>query len=316
MKKIKIVLFAFLFIISSGLVIRIHVFNIEKIDPEYAVSVFEEDITTRQFEFSAFNQLDFLADTDSLTTFSKKTNMLGAIPVLKIVNSNEYRVEIKTNADVFDVLKIATSDTPNRASKTLVITFADACYIPVHTDDISYDYDTGLYVDFDIFEVTVYAPISLIDIDSKIILDYQAPACEELYMLFTSEGTEANIYDINAENLKLYCSGTSNITLSGKVKGKSEISIFHQTKVDATDFETNTEDFYISSSVLFGFSYIKYNGATHFDFSENTFQLGVAAILYIPPIIWLACLISCFCKKRKDKQKSTHHRLKTIDKCF
>ena len=74
--------------------------------------------------------------------------------------ANSEDVEITTNADVFDKLKIGLDDSPEDPNKVgLVVTFADECYVPVHVDDNSYDYDTGLYVDFDAFEVTVYAPI-------------------------------------------------------------------------------------------------------------------------------------------------------------
>ena len=170
--------------------------------------------------------------------------------------------------------------------------------VPVYIDDASYDYDTGLYIDFDVFEVTVYAPISSLSVDSEVILDYQAPMCEKMYVDFSYEGTTANIYDINTEDFTLYCSGTSDITLSGKVKGESRIWVWNETKVNANDLDTDTKDFYASSSVLFGLSYIKYNGILRLDILENFFGLILAAILYLPPIIWLGCLIGCFRKKR------------------
>ena len=303
MKKIKIIFFAVLFIISTAILILFYYLNNElnneeSIDSEYAISSFEQNIVIREFEFSEFDRLYFLNDHDPLTKFSKKTKILGATPILKIINSDEYRVEIKANADVFDSLKIATSDSSNDERSTLIITFSDECYVPVHTDDTSYDYDTGLYIDFDVFEVTVYAPISSLSVDSEVILDYQAPKCEKMHVDFSFEGTTANIYDINTEDFTLYCSGTSDITLSGKVKGESRISVWHETKVNANDLDTDTKDFHVSSSVLFGLSYIKYNGILHLDILENSFGLILAAILYLPPIIWLGCLIGCFRKKR------------------
>lgn len=299
MRKFSIVIFAIAFIISTAILIWFYNLNNEDgLDPEYAVAVFEQEIVTRQFEFDTFDRLYFLNDRDPLTSFSKKTKILGATPTLKIVNSNEYRVEITANADVFDALKIATNDDSNDNRSTLIVTFSDKCYVPVHTDDSSYDYDTGLYVDFDKFEVTVYAPISSLLVDSKVILDYQAPKCEKMLAGFSCEGTEANIYDIDTENFRLYCSGTSNITLSGNVKGESKISVWHQTKIDASDLDTDTKDFYVSSSVLFGFSYIKHNGIFHIGLSTSALQFILAAILYLPPAIWLISLICCFRKKR------------------
>ncbi len=299
MKKIRIIIFAILFIISITVLTLIYFSsNYESIDSEYAVSVFEQDVVTHQFEFPEFEMLYFFNDIDPLTSFSKKTRILGATPKLQIINSDEYRIEIKTNADVFDVLKIATSDSLNDNRNTLVITFSDECYVPVHADDTDYDYDTGLYVDFDVFEVTVYAPISSLSVDSEVILDYQAPKCKKMYVAFSYEGTKANIYNIDTEEFTLYCSGTSDITLSGNVKGESKISVWHETKVNANNLNTGTKDFDISSSVLFGLSYIKHNGILSLNLFENCFQIMIATILYFSPIIWLICLVSCFRKKR------------------
>lgn len=298
MRKLKFILFAVLFIISTSILIWFYAWSTDDgIDPEYAVAVFDQEIVTRQFEFDTFNCLYFLNDSDPLTSFSKKTKILGATPTLKIVNSDAYRVEITTNADVFDALKIATNDDSNDNRSTLIVTFSDKCYVPVHTDDSSYDYDTGLYVDFDKFEVTVYAPISSLLVDSKVILDYQAPKCEKMLANFSNDGTEANIYDIDTKNFRLYCSGTSNITLSGNVKGESKISVWQQTKIDASDLDTDTKDFYVSSSVLYGFSCIKHNGIFNIGLFTSIVQLIIAAILYVPPITWLVCFICCFRKK-------------------
>ncbi len=221
--------------------------------------------------------------------------MLNATPVLKIVDSAEYRVEITTNSDVFDKLKIATAD--DTVGSVLVITFTDDCYVPVHVDDVEYDFDAGLYVDFDKFEVTVYAPISTLFVDSKIILDYQAPKCNRMYVDFSYEGTDANIYDIDTDELILCCSGTSNITLSGAVRYQSKISIWHNTKVDANNLKMNSKSFYVSSSILGYFSYIKYNNTFDIGLSSNVFSFMLNAFLCLPPILWTVCLIICLRKK-------------------
>ena len=148
MRKFRNIIFAVLFIISTAILIWFYNWSkAEEVDPEYAVAVFEQEIVTRQFKFDAFDRLYFLNDNDPLTSFSKKTKILGATPTLKIVNSKDYRVEITANADVFNALKIATSDDAKDNRSTLIVTFSDKCYVPVHTDDSSYDYDTGLYVE-------------------------------------------------------------------------------------------------------------------------------------------------------------------------
>ena len=301
MKKIGIIIFSILLSISVILTASVSIFmrhlkNDNSIDSEYAVAEFVQPIETRSFEFDTFHSVQFLNDHDPLTDFSKKTKLLSAIPNLKIVNSNEFRVEVTTNADVFDKLKIANCDDKD----SLVVTFADDCYVPVHTDDTSYDYDTGLYVGFDKFEVTVYAPISSLYVDSKIILDYEAPKHESTYISFSYEGTEANIHGIDTEKFTLHCSGTSNIKLSGVVRGESEIMIFHDTKIDARNLITVKKDYSISSAFFGEFSYIRHNYILHTGLltSDNLFQLAISAFLYIPPILWLAGLLICIFKKK------------------
>lgn len=299
MRKFETIVFSVLLVISLSILGFLYVVTTadDGIDPEYAVEKFEGEIETKDFVFDAFNTLYFLYDRDPITDFTKKTKILGATPKLKIVDSEDYRVEITTHSDAFDKLKISThkkeDDTDNNR---LIITFTDDCYVPVHVDDTSYDYDTGLYVDFDRFEVVVYAPISRLMVDSALILDYQAPKCEEMYVNFSYEGTEAYIYNVNTDKLKLYCGGTSNITLSGKVHGLTEISIWHNTKVDATNLKTERKSFYVTSALFNQFSYVKYNHV-YYVFSE-IFLVIVKAVLYIPPVIWLVCLIGCLRGKK------------------
>ncbi len=315
MKKLGIVIFTILFVISSALLIFFYTLKYsfalrqsEDIDPQYATAVFEKEIQTQVFEFDAFSCLYFLNDYDPLTNFSKKTDLLNATPTLKIVNSNEYRVEITSNSDAFDKLKIATGNRSGSDEVALVITFTDDCYVPVYTDDVSYDYDTGLYVDFDKFEVVVYAPISTLHVDSKVILDYDAPTCEEMYVMFSYEGTDANIYNVNTNKFTLHCSGTSDITLSGNVQGESKIMIWHDTKIDANDFVTKEKDFTVSSAFLGEFSYIKYNHIFHIGFfnGNTAFPLILIAFLHFSPVLWLVCLIFCirkFIQCRSEKVK-------------
>ena len=307
MKKVKIIIFSILLIISTAVVGLFHlVAYVDRIDPEYAVSVFEESVETREFDFSEFSRLYFLDDSDPLTSFSKNTLMLGATPVLNIVNSTEYRVEIRTNSDVFDALKVATHNNPETNKSSLVITFADECYVPVYTDDSDYDYDTGLYVNFDVFEVTVYAPITSLSTNSELMLDYQAPMCDEMYVSLSYYGTRANIYDIDAYYLDLYCCGSSNATLSGKVRNTAKIMVCHDSKLNAENLEIKRTDFYVSSSFLFGFSYIKHGGTYHFaDLREYAYAIILSAMLYLPPFIWLICLLCCLLKKSTKKRPAS-----------
>ena len=60
MRKIKIIFFAVLFIISTAILILFYYLNNEEsIDSEYAISSFEQNIVIREFEFSEFDRLYF-----------------------------------------------------------------------------------------------------------------------------------------------------------------------------------------------------------------------------------------------------------------
>ena len=292
MKKLGIFVFVILFILSvatNGLIIWAVLSN-DAIDEEFAQITFDGEIETREYSFDEFYNLKFFYDRDPLTDFSKLTRYLGAIPHLKIVNSNEYRVAITANADIFDKLKMGISE------DNLVITMADDCYVPVHTDDVDYDYDTGLYITMDKFDVTVYAPIQALSADGRLTLDYQAPTCETLTIDCAYFGVDGKIYDINCDKLFFYCSGTSNVSLQGRVKGLARMSVWHNTKVDASELEINQRNFYISTQYLGGLSYIKHGGIYHLQlFGESQIMM---AFIKLPPFLWLACIIDLVRKRR------------------
>ena len=292
MRKIGLIICVIFFIFSvalNGLII-FWVLSDDGIDQEFAQIAFDGEIETREYKFDEFCELTFFYDRDPLTDFSKLTRYLGAIPHLKIVNSNEYKVEITANSDAFDKLKIGTSE------DRLVITMADDCYVPVHTDDPDYDYDTGLYITMEKFDVTVYAPIQALSADGRLTLDYQAPTCEVLSVNCAYFGVDGKIYDIDCDKLFFYCSATSNVSLQGRVKGLARMSIWHNTKVDASELEINQRDFYISTQYLGGLSYIKHGGIYHLQlFGESQIMM---AFIKLPPFLWLACIIDLVRKRR------------------
>ena len=185
----------------------------------------------------------------------------------------------------------------------LVITFADDCYVPVHVDDVDYDYDTGLYVGFDVFEVTVYAPIETLMVDSKVVIDYEAPSCERLRVDFSFEGTTGCIYGIDAEDFSLYCSGTSNLQLSGEIRGTSEIKIFHNTKIDANALAMGKTDFFVSSAFFGEFSYIEYNNTYDIGILNLIFMGGLIFLFQVKPIFWFICFLCCIFQKSDVSKK-------------
>ena len=300
--KIRLIIYCVLLVVSSFITTFFLwlIFNDDNvIDPEYAVITFDGEIETKEYSFDDFSHLYFLYYRDPLTTFSKKTELLNSIPELNIVDSEEYKVVITTNSDVFDKIKINTFNDIDRGYNSLIITFTDDCYVPVHTDDNSYDFDDGLYVGFNKFEVTVYGKVSTLLVDSAISLNYMTPKCEKLYIEFSYEGTEANIYNINTGKLTLYCSGTSHIKLSGKVDGNAKIYLYHNTKVDANELTVGKKEFDVSS-MMFALSYIKYHNI-YYVLSSYTPFLVIFYIFLFQPLVWII-MITFLCIKIKKRR--------------
>ena len=226
---------------------------------------FDGEIVTKEYSFDAFNRLYFFYDRDPLTDFSKHTVIKGSTPYLKIVDSDENKVVIKGNKDCLDKIKIDVKYDPqneyyrdNGSYYALTITFSDDCYVPVHVDDNSYDYDEGMYVYFDELEVTVYANIYSLLTDSKIELDYSSSKCDHQYIEFSSDATEAIIRNIDTDIFEMDCSGNSNIQLSGNANEVAKLSLMHNSHIDANNLKAKKTNFSVYAS-LFHFSYIKYD---------------------------------------------------------
>lgn len=219
-----------------------------RIDSEYAILTAADEIVTASYPIDRCSGARFFyADH---TTGSKKTIFLNACPDVRVVNSSEYRVELTANQTIHDMIDIRVID------GLLHIDMQIDCYNRVYEEDDSYDYDHGLYVDCTAFEMTIYAPLGSFWTDTRLKLDMEMPYVERAKLMFSDEGVEANIHDIDALSLHLTTSGDSEVKLIGTVNGMAHISIWHNSHVDATELQTGSQDFRVSSRI-FGNSYIK-----------------------------------------------------------
>lgn len=207
----------------------------------------------------------------------KRTLFSSAIPEIRIVNDETYYVELTANSSVHDAISIVVED------GILDIDFKDDYYHRVHEDDTSYDYDSGLYVDCTAFSMTVHAPISKFRTDTQTKLDFDVAKADEVILSFSFEGTQADIYNIDANTLHFYCSGTSDVTLSGAASSESTIKVWHNTRVDARKLSAGFWDIFVSNQPL-GISYVIHDFTAEFDlFDFGTF---FTAILVGAPILW------------------------------
>ena len=281
-------------IIVSLYVIFIHNLDKEEIDSEYAYYTVNQDITTEKYNIDKCDSLYFF------DLFQYKTNFPNAIPNLKIINDESYYVEVTANKDLHKMLDIQTIDS------TLAINCKSEYYKSVHENDNSYDYDYGIYIDCTQFDVVVYAPISKLFAETKLILDFDVASAEKVYIQFSYDGVEGIIKNINTQNLEFYCAGTSELELSGSVTEKADFNLYHNCHINAKNLSINKLKSYVSRQ-LGGYSYIRVNkwylvrGTNLFAFS-NIIELFV----YGPAIAWAISDIILVCKivKKHKKEKN------------
>lgn len=251
------------------------------LEPEYAVLTANDEIITQSSPIDHCDSLWFFYACYS--NGNKRTEFINAIPEIKIINDEKYYVELTTNKSIQDVISISIED------NILDIDLQDNCYKRVHEEDSSYDYDSGLYVDCTVFDITIHAPISSFRTNTQTVLDFDVAKSDKTTIDFSFEGTQANIYNIDTKNLWFNCSGSSDVTLNGSVSFEASLMVWHDTRVDATELKADFSDNYVSN-YPFGISYIKHDGIIEF----NPFDLGsvltVALIGF--PIMWL-----CLCIK-------------------
>lgn len=262
------------------------------LDAEYAILTANNEVTTEIYPIDPCDSLWFFHANSS--NGNKRTVFINAIPDIRIINDEKYYIELNTNKVIHDVISISVED------RILNIDLQDNCYNSVYEEDSSYDYDSGLYVDCTAFNITIHAPINDFRTNTQTILDFDVVKANKVFLHFSYEGTQADIHNIDTKNLTLYCSGSSNVFLSGSVSDQTTIKIWHDTRVDANELHADFSDNYISN-YPFGISYIKHDGITEF----NPFDSISSLVLIGFPILWF-CLCIKYLRKllkctKKDK---------------
>lgn len=252
------------------------------IDPEYAILTAADEVATVSYPIDACSGARFFyADH---TTGSKKTIFLNACPDVRVINSNEYRVELTANQAIHDMIDIRVIE------GLLHIDMRMECYNRVHEEDDSYDYDHGLYVDCTAFEMTIYAPLGSFWSDIRLKLDMGMPYVERASLIFSHEGVEANIHDIDSWALYFTASGDSEVKLSGNVAGPADIAVWHNSHVDATELKMGSQDFRVSSQP-FKASYIRYSGGIKTEGAGAGTIFTALIIGFI--LLWAALDVAC-----------------------
>ena len=257
-------------------------------DPQYAMFVADGDVVTKRYDLEAASVLKFF---DISSIHVKRTRFTQAVPQLKIINDTEYFLEVTANRQLHDILEISST------KKQLEIGFREDVYNRVYYEYDSY-YDLGLYVDCDILDVVVHAPVSELDIGADLVLDFEAPKSKELSVSISSDNAQGRIYNIDAKQLTVNCSGSTRLKLSGTVSIVADMTLYHDSHVDARDLTAQSVTSWVSRG-LGGFSYILAEKWYDCNFSILCLTNTCTFLAVVMPLLWVLLEVKLIRKRRK-----------------
>ncbi len=255
---------------------------------EFSVYEASGEVVTKSYDVESFEILKFFYDDFR----EERTLFTEAIPNVKIVDSDKLRVDVRANSDLLEILEVVNEE------DVLGLNFQTEYYQEV--SDSSKSYKRGLYVDCDAFDVTIYAPVSQFYSSAEINLDFQGTETKFMRVVVVGEIREGRIYNVDAKHFELLACGATTVEVSGKVGNAASISVYHNSKVDATKlFASNV--FVNATSQIFGFSWIDGDGFS----TSSAFSLGyIITWCYVLLPLLFAALFTLFLVKHL---KLKHH---------
>ena len=200
------------------------------------------DIVKKNIDFEKSGTLYFFSEKYK----SERTLFLDETPNLKIVNSDKYYLEVSAPNGLIDRLSV------EMVEGCLVISFDESLYNTINTERGKY---RGLYVNCEVFDVTVYAPINKLYTSAELTLDYEAPKADIMIIDVIGEVVEGRVYNVDARQLVCRLMGASTLEIAGKTTESTHLEAWHNSKILADELKAIN----ISTSVqtqIFGFSYV------------------------------------------------------------
>lgn len=262
-----------------------------KIDKEWAYYTASGEVVTKRYDipkeseyFSIFDEMDY------------DTRFANAIPSVKVVNDEQYYVELTTNSSLFDVLSIGPKYNNG---------FYIDCKEEYYNEDHYFGTYYGLYVDCTQLDIVIHAPVSHLEIGTDAVVDCQLAPAEKVSV--DLEYATGKIYGIDAEDFSFSVSGKSRLTVSGSVSGETDANVFHDSRIDARELYTEKYDIYLTRGI-YGFSYLKTNKILRpfvCDLIGGT--TNTCAFIFNAPLIvffnlFAICLILRFVPKKRTRK--------------
>ena len=263
----------------------------DKIDKDFAYYTASGEVVTKRYDipkeseyFSIFDEMDY------------DTRFANAIPSVKVVNDEQYYVELTTNSPLFDVLSIGPKYNNG---------FYIDCKEEYYNEDYYFGTYYGLYVDCTQLDIVIHAPVSHLEIGTDAVVDCQLAPAEKVSI--DLEYATGKIYGIDAKDFSFSVAGRSRLTVSGSVSGETDANVFHDSRIDARELHTEKYDIDLTRGV-YGFSYLKTNKVFRpfvcdlIGGTTNNLSLIFNAPLIVFVNLLAICIILRFVPKKHDRK--------------
>ena len=263
----------------------------DKIDKDFAYYTASGEVVTKRYDipkeseyFSIFDEMDY------------DTRFANAIPSVKVVNDEQYYVELTTNSPLFDVLSIGPKYNNG---------FYIDCKEEYYNEDYYFGTYYGLYVDCTQLDIVIHAPVSHLEIGTDAVVDCQLAPAEKVSI--DLEYATGKIYGIDAKDFSFSVAGRSRLTVSGNVAGETTAFIAHDSRIDARELHTEKYDIDLTRGV-YGFSYLKTNKVFRpfvcdlIGGPTNNLSLIFNAPLIVFVNLLALCIILRFVPKKHDRK--------------
>lgn len=263
----------------------------EKIDKEWAYYTASDEIVTERYDIPKESKaLNVFSESDYVTRFA------NAAPSIKVVNDEQYYIEVTTNRALFEILDVGSRYKNG---------FSLECKKEYYNENYFLGTYYGLYVDCTQFDVVVHMPVTYLDVGTKSKIDCELAPSERV-RLHLSDVT-GEVYGIDAEDFSFSVSGKSRLTVSGSVSGETDANVFHDSRIDARELYTEKYDIYLTRGI-YGFSYLKTNKVFRpfvcdlIGGPTNNLSLIFNAPLIVFVNLLAICIILRFVPKKHDRK--------------
>ncbi len=243
------------------------------------------EIVKKSIKFEKSGTLYFFSEIYK----AERTLFLDEAPSLKIVNSDKYSLEVTAPAELLDKLCV------EMVEGCLVVSFDESMYNEVKRDNGAYK---GLYVNCDVFDVTVYAPVERLYTSAELRLDYEGTKSDSMVIDVIGEVIEGRVYNVDTNRLSCRLMGASTLEISGKASEWAHMETWHNSKIYAEELKAPEVTTAVQTQI-FGFSYVSGEDL----FACNLMDMGVVITMVLIISVAASAFLTVFFGIKFVKQR-------------